>query len=221
MYATLTLSFSYFHMQNQVLVFCDDSEARGKECLQVIRNIAPSYRGNFLFVSVSHQELHLYHTFGVKIGAESAVQIVVLNITDEHEVEKFVLDHEAYASMHVSKTGQGDGDDDVSTEGEALSTELTEEKLNIFLWMYLSGDLYPSYRSEENAPITDDEAPTDETSSLSESNTASTISEERGGDTEKQQQRQDLLPVHVTSLTLKDKVVHNPESVLLFITAPW
>lgn len=188
-------------------MFCHDSDPSGEECLDTVQSIAPEYRGKFIFVTVSHQELHLYHTFGIKIGTTHP-QIVVLNVTDEHELQKYVLDSEAFKLMDSSAS-------DNSIKQSAKKDTLTKENLRQFLGMYMDGMLLPFYRSEEN-----DKSSKKSGETVADEETSS--SEGVDGETEAERaERQDLLPVRVTSLTLKEKVIDNTESVLFFITAPW
>jgi hypothetical protein len=179
----------------------------GESCLKVVRNIASAYRGIFLFVSVSHQELHLYHTFGIKIGTIHP-QIVILNITNEKELDKYVLDHDMFVRMSEK--------DSIPDESELKDLVITEEKLHKFLQMYLSKELVPYYRSEEDAVAAGVAGGDEET--IAGENSPSGLD---GESEEERIRREGLLPVHVTSRTLREKVIENTETVLLFVTAPW
>ena len=148
----------------------------------------------------------MYHTFGINIGS-SHPQIMVLNITDEHQPEKYLLNHDVYALI-ARRTG-----DEAWDDKNGKLPVLTDETLHVFLKMYLKTEIPTYYRSEENSPANVEGADAADESS------ADAIPD--GETDEEKQQREGLLPVHVTSLSLKEKVVLNPETVLLFITAPW
>jgi hypothetical protein len=209
------------------LVFCDGSDTQGEACLKVVRKVAPVYRGTFLFVSVSHQELHLYHTFGMKIGTPHP-QIVILNITNDHEMTKYVLNYDSYALMN-----QKDEETVMATKNKdaTSSHSLTEDTLHQFLNMYLSKELIPFYRSEENVPFSAEgsergsEASAAVDASTDKDTDSSTSDGTEGSESESEEEQREmassLLPLRVTSLTLAHRVVASTETVLLFITAPW
>lgn len=187
-------------------MFCHDSEPIGEACLETVNHIAPEYRGTFLFVTISHQELHLYHTFGIKIGSPHP-QIVILNITNEHDLKKYVLDHETYSTMAGENSEVVEGVPPKSLN----SFTLTEDRLRQFLDMYIAHELRPFYRSEESV-----------TGTMKQEQSQPSTPEGVVGETdEERSQRELLLPIRVTSKTLRERVIDNTESVLLFITASW
>lgn len=190
-----------------MLVFCHDSDPAGEACLETVQNVAQEYRGKFIFITVSHQELHLYHLFGIKVGSAHP-QIVILNITNEHDLKRYVLDEDAFTLMESKKPTLDEGKKKVAT-----SSLLTEERLRLFLGMYLAGEIKPFYRSEESTQTTTDDG-AEQVVSSSEGGIEGETDAERLA-------KEELLPTRVTSLTLREKVIDNTESVLLFITAPW
>lgn len=162
-----------------MLVFCDASDTLGKACLEQVEMIAPLYRGTFLFVSVSHQELHLYHTFGIKIGTPHP-QLVILNITNDQELTKFVLDADTFTAMSQqdSQNDNAEGFAQIKKDRDGTFL-LTEDAIHRFLKMYLSNDLLPYYRSEENAHASVADSSVEEENSGDKDAVATSVDQER------------------------------------------
>lgn len=77
---------------------------------------------------------------------------MILNLSNEVDLKKYVLDSNMYALMSSQDPHQRNVEDSEQVKEKAVSVILTEEILHQFLKMYLSDELLPFYRSEEMTP---------------------------------------------------------------------